>query len=64
MEDPRILTAKETAAYLRIPVKTLADWRLKGKGPSYFKAGNHVRYLRAVVDRWIEANTQGANQSS
>lgn len=33
--------------------KTLANWRVQGTGPAWFKAGRLVRYDEAVVDAWV-----------
>jgi excisionase family DNA binding protein len=51
---PEVLTPAEAAEYLRYPIETLRMWRYRGTGPRYFRAGNHVRYRRAALDRWIE----------
>jgi predicted DNA-binding transcriptional regulator AlpA len=33
--------------------QTLANWRVLGKGPAWFKIGRLVRYDEAEVDRWL-----------
>jgi predicted DNA-binding transcriptional regulator AlpA len=35
-----------------VPLATVYDWNSKGTGPRYFKAGRHVRYRLADVERW------------
>lgn len=45
------LTPEEASARLRIPTKTLANWRNKRIGPSYIKAGHRVLY---PLDKLIE----------
>lgn len=52
-----MLDGKRLANELQIPERTLGQWRYLGKGPAYVRVGNHVRYRRADVDAWIEANT-------
>lgn len=48
-----LATPQDVAAYLKIPVKTLAEWRSKGTGPAFHKVGVHVRYRWADVDLWL-----------
>ncbi|TFC01087.1 DNA-binding protein [Cryobacterium adonitolivorans] len=38
------LTQQELAEMLRLPERTLEDWRLTHTGPPYLKLGRHVRY--------------------
>ncbi|WP_331297222.1 hypothetical protein [Methylobacterium hispanicum] len=33
---------------------TLANWRVKGKGPRFVKVGGRVRYPIADVEKWEE----------
>ncbi len=46
---------KTTGEYLGISPSTLAEWRMKGVGPSYIRAGRHVIYRRSSVDEWLES---------
>ena len=51
----KVLTPEELAARLGCSVKTLANWRYKGKGPPYHRLiarGNPVRYYLADVREW------------
>jgi excisionase family DNA binding protein len=50
----KLLTIEEVAIHLGIPVATVYQWRSRGKGPSGFRVGRHVRYRQADVDRWLE----------
>lgn len=45
---------QEVADYLRVPIKTLAQWAYWGIGPPYRRVGRHTRYCWADVDRWLE----------
>jgi excisionase family DNA binding protein len=48
------LLPDEAATYLRVAVKTLTQWRWRGKGPPYRKvAGNLIRYAREDLDTWM-----------
>ena len=37
---------------------TLCTWRYQGKGPSYYKVGNAVRYKIADVEAWKNENVK------
>jgi predicted DNA-binding transcriptional regulator AlpA len=49
-----LLTMKEVADVVRVPVATLRYWRHLGTGPHSFRIGRSVRYWRAEVWAWIE----------
>lgn len=53
-----IMSTKEAAAYLGLAEQTLATRRSKGLPPDYvqFIPRGSVSYLKAELDRWIEAN--------
>ena len=57
--NEELLTIDEVAAFLRIEKGTLYQWRSRRKGPNAFKVGRHLRYDRAEVRAWLEA--QGAS---
>lgn len=48
-----LLKPAEAAAYLRVHVVTLAQWRLQKRGPPFVRVGHLVRYRRADVDEWL-----------
>jgi excisionase family DNA binding protein len=54
------LSTLEAAEYLGWPAETLRKWRQLGTGPRYVKAGNHVRYRKATLDRWLEQREREA----
>jgi excisionase family DNA binding protein len=54
------LTPPELADELRLPVRTLYDWKLRGVGPPGVRIGRHLRYDRRAVDAWL--NDQIASQ--
>lgn len=51
-----LVSPKELAAHLGMPVATIYQWRYRGEGPPGFKFGNHVRYRWADVEAWIAAH--------
>jgi excisionase family DNA binding protein len=57
MDDP-LLTPKELADYLRVPVKSTYAWRQRGVGPAGFRVGVHVRYRLSAVKAWEAAQTE------
>jgi len=48
-----VLNEKETAALLRVSVKTLQTWRYKGNGPKFLKFGRAVRYRRGDLQDFV-----------
>lgn len=48
-----LLTTKELAAYLEVPVATVYAWRYRGAGPPGFRVGRYLRFRKSDVQRWI-----------
>lgn len=46
-------TAEECANYLRVPVKTLYEWRYHGRGPRAARVGRWLRYDPTQVRAWV-----------
>ena len=55
---PLYMTTREVAAFLGLSAGTLRVWRCQGKGPSYYKVGNAVRYKIADVEAWKNENVK------
>ena len=55
---PSYMTTREVAAFLGLSAGTLCVWRSQGKGPSYYKVGNAVRYKIADVEAWKNENVK------
>jgi excisionase family DNA binding protein len=49
----RMATPAEVADYLRVPVKTLYQWRYRGSGPRAYRVGRHLRYRWEDVEAWL-----------
>jgi hypothetical protein len=50
----RLLNINELAAYLRVPVSTIYEWRMKGQAPLAHRYGKHLTFAgfgRARVGR-------------
>lgn len=50
--DP-LLSIADLAEYLGVPVATIYDWRVDGKGPCGIRVGRHVRFAVSDVVTWI-----------
>ena len=48
-----MLTPEEVSAVLGVDVRTLANWRWKGKGPGYIKVGKLVRYPASAIIEYM-----------
>lgn len=55
---PLVLLEGEVAELLNVSVHTLRGWRQKKLGPPYAKVGGLVRYRRAEVEKWLDAQTR------
>ncbi len=54
----RLMTTDEVAQYLRVPVSTVHRWRSLGEAPKAARVGKHLRWRRADIDAWLEAQSQ------
>jgi excisionase family DNA binding protein len=50
----RLLSVRDLAEYLGVPVTTLYQWRYRSEGPTGFRVGRHLRYRWTDVQEWIE----------
>jgi predicted DNA-binding transcriptional regulator AlpA len=50
----RLWSARDTAAYLGVPVGTLYQWRCRGEGPRSYRVGRWLRYDPAEVRQWLD----------
>jgi predicted DNA-binding transcriptional regulator AlpA len=53
----KLLKSTDLSELIDVPLKTLADWRARGTGPTYVRVGQQVRYRPADVERWLEEQT-------
>jgi Helix-turn-helix domain len=51
---PFLLTTKELADFIRVPVKTIYDWNYRGVGPKSKRIGKRRLYERRDVCEWYE----------
>jgi hypothetical protein len=52
------LDTEEAAAYLRVEVRTMVNWRWRGGGPAYRKHGVLVVYHVDDLEAWSRGKTQ------
>ncbi len=52
-------TPTEVADLLRVPVKTLYQWRYHGKGLRAYRVGRHLRCRWEDVEAWARVNRGG-----
>jgi len=58
-----IMTAEELGEFLgHVSEGTLGNWRYKGHGPRFYKAGRRVLYRKADVLAWLEQNARDPEQ--
>ncbi len=58
----RLLTPRQLAEYLEVPVATLYAWRYAGEGPPGFRIGKHLRYRSSAVDEWVRDQLETAGR--
>ena len=49
----RLLTPIQAAALLRLSPGTLAQWRVQGTGPKFYRVGRSIRYREADIEAMI-----------
>jgi excisionase family DNA binding protein len=53
-----MLSPKDLAEYLAVPLNTVYRWRHRGEGPAAYRIGKHVRYRRHDVEDWLQTQCQ------
>jgi excisionase family DNA binding protein len=59
-----LLDVGELAAYLRVPVSTVYDWRTRSLGPRAYRFGKHLKFAVSDVRAWIEQQREPGPPSS
>lgn len=52
--DQQLLTPRQLADYLNVPLSTLYSWRYHDNGPPGLRVGKHLRYRWADVQKWVQ----------
>ena len=55
-----LLTIRQAADLLGIPVKTLYNWRAASRGPRSFRIGRSIRYTRTDLAAWVAAQREAS----
>jgi len=53
-EHDTLKTEKEAAEFLRVTIKAMQAWRVRGGGPTFLKVGRLVRYTEADMLNWLD----------
>ncbi len=53
-----LLSIEELAEYLGVPLTTIYDWRVDGKGPCGVRVGRHVKFTVSDVLAWIDGQRE------
>ncbi|MGH9167369.1 MAG: helix-turn-helix domain-containing protein [Acidimicrobiia bacterium] len=61
-QGDRLLTVKELADYLGVPVATIYAWRYRGEGPPGFRVGRHLRFRQGDVEQWIWGQLEASSR--
>lgn len=51
----KMISPKELAVFLGVPLQTVYEWNHSGAGPRYSRFGKHVRYAPADIEAWVSA---------
>lgn len=54
----RLLSVKDLADVLQVPVTTVYEWRYRGEGPEAIRVGKYVRFDPDDVARWVASRRE------
>lgn len=55
-----LLSVRDLAIFLRVPVGTIYAWRKRGVGPPAHRVGRYLRFRRQDVDTWLDSTADEA----
>ena len=58
MTDKPLLTTRQVADYLGVPIATIYRWRYVGTGPPAIRVGVHLRFERRSLLEWVDARRE------
>lgn len=59
----RLLSISEVAAYLRVSVSTIYEWRMRGNAPEAHRYGKHLTFAASDVRAWVDAHRESGARS-
>ena len=59
-EPERLWTLKDVSDYLRVPVGTIYQWRVRGGGPPAMRIGRYLRFDPESVKAWSRDRLEAA----
>ena len=59
-----LIDIAELATYLGVPVATIYDWRVHGKGPTAYRFGKHLKFAVSDVRAWVAQQREPSGQPS
>lgn len=51
----QLWTVRDVSAFLRVPVGTIYQWRVRGEGPPAMRLGRHLRFDPDEVEAWARS---------
>ena len=59
-----LMDVRELASYLGLPVSTVYDWRVHGKGPVAYRFGKPLKFAVSDVRAWLAEHREVSNNSA
>ena len=56
-ESEILLMEEQAARILKVSPRTLQNWRVRGIGPSFIRAGRMIRYRPLDLTNWLQLKT-------
>lgn len=53
-----LVTPKELASELQVPLSTIYRWNADKTGPTPYRIGRHIRFRRDDVDAWLAGKAE------
>lgn len=51
----RLISTRELARFLGVPVEAVYGWRANGEGPPAYRIGRHLRFRWPDIRRWMSS---------
>ena len=60
----KLMDITELATYLGVPISTVYDWRVRGKGPVAYRFGKHLKFAVSDVQAWVAEQRESSKDPS